>query len=175
MPVTLALLRIRLTRVVDKLQLWFGLKADDGKGKDEHSARPTVQEGRDAKGEVLRRGSLVKANWRGKGQYYTGYVDKVNSDGTSDLQYDDGDYEHHVKSKYIERIGSIENVHPLVSKKDSFSAAKGGSNEHRAIQWLKGLSSTDVDATFVLAAAVLLSVGFLSQVIRCVFHRTCVR
>ena len=49
---------------------------------------------------VLAEGVQIKAKWKGK-KYYPGTIAKVNSNGTYNISYDDGDKEKNVKMKFI--------------------------------------------------------------------------
>ena len=52
----------------------------------------------------MKRGNFVEARWRGKRKYYSGWVQNINDDGTFDVQYDDGDFEHNVPVSLIKRV-----------------------------------------------------------------------
>ena len=45
----------------------------------------------DMKGQTVRSGSMVKARWRNGKTYYTGYLSQINTDGTMNILYDDGE------------------------------------------------------------------------------------
>merc|ERR1719198_111242 len=49
----------------------------------------------------LEEGMKVKANYRGKGQYFGGKIKRDNRDGTYDIAYDDGDREMGVREADI--------------------------------------------------------------------------
>ena len=69
---------------------------------------------KDQAGLALKRGTMVAGNWLGRNHYYSGYIAKINADGTADVQYDDGDFEHNVPSSRLRRK-SPERIHPLYS------------------------------------------------------------
>jgi hypothetical protein len=52
-------------------------------------------------------GAAVEANYRGKGRYYPGRIGAVNSDGTVNVDYDDGEKESHVSASLV-RVLSVE-------------------------------------------------------------------
>ncbi|CAM9753461.1 unnamed protein product, partial [Laminaria digitata] len=51
---------------------------------------------RDRNEKNLREGGKVEANYRGRGRYYKGRIRRVNSNGTFDIDYDDGEKERDV-------------------------------------------------------------------------------
>lgn len=57
------------------------------------SARSSSLEPSRRSTESILEGDAVEANYRGKGKYYSGRVALVRSDGTFDIDYDDGDKE----------------------------------------------------------------------------------
>ena len=61
---------------------------------------------KDKNGKVLKQGNFVEARWRGKRKYYSGWVHHINDDGTFDVQYDDGDFEHNVPVSLIKRVST---------------------------------------------------------------------
>ena len=52
-----------------------------------------------------REGDQVEADFKGKGKYYAGKVTRVRSDGTYDIEYEDGDSEKRVELKRIKVKG----------------------------------------------------------------------
>ena len=46
-------------------------------------------------------GEKVEARYRGRSRYYPGKIRSINSDGTYDIDYDDGDKEKKVKTVHI--------------------------------------------------------------------------
>ena len=52
----------------------------------------------------LSRGTKVSVDYHGKGKYFPGSISRVNSDGTYDILYDDGDKERGVKRRLIKHI-----------------------------------------------------------------------
>ena len=52
-------------------------------------------------------GDRVEANYAGEGDFFPGTISKVNSDGTYDLAYDDGDAETEVEAKLIRKLPGV--------------------------------------------------------------------
>jgi hypothetical protein len=48
-------------------------------------------------------GSLVEADYRGKGKYYSGKISRVRLNGTYDIDYDDGEKEMMVAKELIKQ------------------------------------------------------------------------
>ena len=46
-------------------------------------------------------GTPIEARYGGKEKWYEGKIKKVNSDGTYDIEYDDGDVEHRVDAAFV--------------------------------------------------------------------------
>ena len=55
-------------------------------------------------------GSKVEGNYRGKGKWYPGKVKQVRSDGSVDIDYDDGEFESRVKDLTMPIEFSLENM-----------------------------------------------------------------
>ena len=55
--------------------------------------------------QELSRGTKVSVNYHGRGEYFPGSISRVNSNGTYDISYDDGDKELEVKRGYIKVSG----------------------------------------------------------------------
>ena len=53
----------------------------------------------------FRVGDRIEANYRGRGRYYPGKIDRDNNDGTYGVYYDDGDRERNVRAKNIRLKG----------------------------------------------------------------------
>merc|ERR1712032_96684 len=68
-------------------------KLDSTKGGGNDSGSDTDSE--------LSRGTKVTVNYNGKGKYYAGKISRVNSNGTYDIEYNDGDRERGVKRDNI--------------------------------------------------------------------------
>ena len=73
-------------------------------GSGKHSRNNSDFGNSDAEKE-LERGSAVEANYNGRGKWYKGKIARVNSDGTYDVEYDDGDMEKRVKKSFIKLVG----------------------------------------------------------------------
>ena len=55
-------------------------------------------------GEGLRVGDKVEARYRGRSKYYPGKIARVHSDGTFDVNYDDGESERGVQRHLIRSL-----------------------------------------------------------------------
>ncbi|CAM9249705.1 unnamed protein product, partial [Sphacelaria rigidula] len=86
----------------------FDIDYDDGEKElcidAEHvrsleSARP--KRGGRTSGRMPQEGDKVEANYRCRGRYYKGRIDRVNKDDTFDITYDDGEREHGVVAEMI--------------------------------------------------------------------------
>ncbi|ETP53031.1 hypothetical protein F442_02032 [Phytophthora nicotianae P10297] len=64
-------------------------------------------------------GDVVKAKYKKGAKYFTGRISRIRSDGTYDIEYDDGDSESHVDSSLIVSI-EPETATKTPSKKKSF-------------------------------------------------------
>ncbi|KAG6610863.1 Tudor-like, plant [Phytophthora cinnamomi] len=67
----------------------------DGKGK-KHG---------DKKGESVKVGDVIEANFKRKGKFHRGKVVRARSDGTFDIEYDVGASETHVRLEDIKKVG----------------------------------------------------------------------
>ncbi|KAH8071060.1 cytidine deaminase [Aureococcus anophagefferens] len=56
-------------------------------------------------GDRLGVGDKVEARYRGRSKYYAGKIARVHSDGTFDIDYDDGEKERNVDKEYIKSMG----------------------------------------------------------------------
>src|SRR5204863_20230 len=54
--------------------------------------------------EAIRVGSKVEGRYRGREKWYPGVVTRVNSDGSYDIDYDDGEKETRVRREYVRLI-----------------------------------------------------------------------
>eukprot|EP00468_Gymnochlora_sp_CCMP2014_P001514 CAMPEP_0167741726 /NCGR_PEP_ID=MMETSP0110_2-20121227/1016_1 /TAXON_ID=629695 /ORGANISM="Gymnochlora sp., Strain CCMP2014" /LENGTH=5340 /DNA_ID=CAMNT_0007625809 /DNA_START=69 /DNA_END=16091 /DNA_ORIENTATION=- len=52
--------------------------------------------------KTIQRGERVRANYKGRGNYYSGHIHKVNANGTFFVHFDDGDKEDNVEEDRIE-------------------------------------------------------------------------
>ena len=86
----------------------------------------------DAKAVAYTRGDKVEARYKGKDKWFGGEITAVNSDGTFDIRYEDGDREYNVKVDMIRRTdrssagGAAGGSGGAESKADSASGSKGG-------------------------------------------------
>ena len=58
---------------------------------------------------LLSRGTRVEARYRGKSKWYKGKILRANTDGTYDIEYDDGDVERRVAKSLIREIDRLRN------------------------------------------------------------------
>lgn len=65
----------------------------------------------------------VEARYGGKDSWYRGRVEKVNSDGTFDIQYEDGDAEQNVRADLLRAVSSHVSKDEATSKSTSKAAA----------------------------------------------------
>jgi SEL1 protein len=116
MPVYLVLFRMRLCKAWQSLSnRVFRTGSSTDKGGSEKKNVQKKLFSKDEAGLTIKAGSVVTARWKGRKHYYSGYVAQVNNDETVDIQYDDGDFEHNVQSRYIKR--KLPNaVHPSYGK-----------------------------------------------------------
>ena len=75
-------------KYVDKANL---RKAERGSGRS--SPRSPAKASRGGGGTVLRKGTKIEADYRGRGKYYKGVIARDHFDGTFDVDYDDGEQE----------------------------------------------------------------------------------
>ena len=127
-----------------------------------HNGRPTSWAFTNKSGQVLKKGYYVQARWRGKRKYYSGWVHNVNADGTLDVQYDDGDFEHNVPVSLIKRVST--NVHPSIKAEEDKlkNGGDGGSSMGFLSKYLPE-SYYDSDATFLFIVLCLFSYIFLMK------------
>ena len=57
----------------------------------------------DRRGGGARVGDKVEARYRGRSKYYPGKISRVHSDGTFDIDYDDGEQETRVLEEYVKK------------------------------------------------------------------------
>lgn len=91
--------------------------------------------------ESYRQGDKVEANFKGKGRWFKGKIDKINRDGTYDIRYDDGDSEMGVAVKCIRRIGGNERTTSATKSAAAESFAVGDeveANFKGKGKWFKG-------------------------------------
>ncbi|GMH99375.1 hypothetical protein TrVE_jg13350, partial [Triparma verrucosa] len=74
--------------------------------------------------QTYREGTKIEARYRGKSKYYPGYISSSHKDGTYDIEYDDGEFESHVKLEYIKSKGGGMGRSPRDNKGVSFSPDK---------------------------------------------------
>jgi DUF971 family protein len=54
----------------------------------------------------LQEGDKVEGNYRGKGKWYPGKIDRIRADGSFDIDYDDGEHEVRVSAENVRRPGA---------------------------------------------------------------------
>ena len=84
----------------------FDIDYDDGekeRGIAEEHVRSLVSahEREGASNASIMEGDKVEANYRGRGRYYKGIINRANRDGTFDVNYDDGEKEKGVRQSMI--------------------------------------------------------------------------
>lgn len=85
-------------------------------GEKERAVEPslikTIEEdnsrGRATPSDDLREGMKVEARYKGRNRYYPGHVARVHSDGTCDINYDDGEKERMVEPSLIKVLGDFQ-------------------------------------------------------------------
>ncbi len=137
LPVFLIVLNMRLRSAWERLKCrMLGLPIPhiekmllETKGSADNKGSKTKaskEQSKDKSGKVLKKGNYIQARWRGKRKYYSGWVHHVNADGTMDIQYDDGDFEHNVPVSLIKRINT--KVHPsVIAEQTKAKIGKGSS------------------------------------------------
>ncbi|CAN0536953.1 unnamed protein product, partial [Ectocarpus sp. 12 AP-2014] len=112
-------------------------------------------EGRSGGSGRLERGDRVEARYRGRGtKFYKGKISRVNSDGTFDISYDDGEKEIGIAAEHVRSLESQRNadeIHAIGS-----GMAKGDRVEvryrGRGTKFYKGkITRVNSDATFDIA------------------------
>ena len=66
--------------------------------------------------EDFKVGTAIEARYGGKTKWYKGKISRVNSNGTYDILYSDGDKERGVKKHLIRRFGSESKAKPKASR-----------------------------------------------------------
>ena len=79
---------------------------------------------------ALSRGTKVTVNYNGKGKYYPGQISRVNSNGTYDIKYDDGDSERGVKKSNIKTVNNETRSHNDASQVNH----RGNNNSRSAVK-----------------------------------------
>ena len=69
----------------------------------------------DRRGGGARVGDKVEARYRGRSKYYPGKISRVHSDGTFDIDYDDGEQETRVLEEYVKKAGSSSSLNRTTS------------------------------------------------------------
>jgi TPR repeat protein len=92
------------------------VKKEKEKKVNEEIEKIKLRKSYDMRGNTVVAGSMVKARWRKGRTYYTGYLSKINIDGTMNIQYDDGDVELSVQTRFVQRV--TDKLHPLYVKKE---------------------------------------------------------
>ncbi len=68
-------------------------------------------------GGRLREGDKVEADYRGRGRFYPGKIDRDRRDGTYDIAYDDGERETRVEERLIRKKGGSRSPSPKRGRK----------------------------------------------------------
>jgi hypothetical protein len=82
--------------------------------------------------QEIKVGSKVEARYKGKSRYYPGRVRRVCSDGTYDIDYDDGEKETGIDRDLVRQLSSDEVTSPMRLEADSgsvFGDINGGNRE----------------------------------------------
>jgi hypothetical protein len=69
-------------------------------------AAPAVALSSSAANDVLHEGTAVEARYKRRERYYTGSIARVNSDGTYDINYSDGERELSIAAEYIRTVAA---------------------------------------------------------------------
>ena len=95
---------------------------------------------------VLKEGSQVDADYRGKGKYFSGVISRVRVNGTFDVDYDDGEKETGVSRDLIKaRVGSA-------TSSDIKEGTKIEANYKGKGKWFGGVvDKVRIDGTFDVA------------------------
>ncbi|CAB1097207.1 unnamed protein product [Ectocarpus sp. CCAP 1310/34] len=110
-------------------------------------------EGRSGGSGRLERGDRVEARYRGRGsKFYKGKISRVNSDGTFDISYDDGEKEIGIATEHVRSLKSVE----AATGERGSGMAKGDRVEARyrgkGTKFYKGkISRVNSDDTFDIA------------------------
>ncbi|CAM9280710.1 unnamed protein product [Ectocarpus sp. 6 AP-2014] len=110
-------------------------------------------EGRRGGSARLERGDRVEARYRGRGtKFYKGKISRVNSDGTFDISYDDGEKEIGIAAEHVRSLKSVE----AATGERGSKMARGDRVEARyrgkGIKFYKGkISRVNSDDTFDIA------------------------
>ena len=62
--------------------------------------------------KTLEEGDKVEGNYKGKGKWYAGKIQKVRLDGTYDIAYNDGEQELRVTEDFVRAIESAQDARP---------------------------------------------------------------
>ena len=81
--------------------------------------------------EKLERGTEVEANYGGKGKWYKGKIDRVNSNGTFDIKYDDGDSERRVDKS---RVRALKKSKKKKKKKKGSDSDSGSDDDSKKLE-----------------------------------------
>ncbi|CAM9823557.1 unnamed protein product, partial [Choristocarpus tenellus] len=88
----------------------FDINYDDGEkdiGLSQEHIRPLESQGSvrsPGRNGKMREGDKVEARYRGRGKYYRGKIARVNSDGTFDINYDDGEKDRGLAEEHIKPL-----------------------------------------------------------------------
>ena len=98
----------------------------------------------------IEEGSKVEANYRGKGKWYSGKVKQIRSDGTMDINYDDGESETRVEPDLVRLLGApARSLSPPARKARIEEGSKVEANYRGKGKWFPGKVKRDRgDGTF---------------------------
>ena len=114
-----------------------GVKPENLRSKDSQRSKSdsSSSSSSDSEGD-FEEGDEVEGNYASKGRWYKGKIKRVNSNGTYDLLYDDGDTERGVKANNVRLVGGAQKKKKRKKKKkrrgsdsDSSSSDSGGDFE----------------------------------------------
>ena len=85
-------------------------RGGSGGGRDGSVAHDTDISSGSSEAEALAKGTVVRANWKGRGKYYPGIVVKVRPGNRYDIQFNDGDFEAQVPGARIQAAAASANA-----------------------------------------------------------------
>ena len=101
---------------------------------------------------VFKVNDKVEGNFRSKGQWYPGHIDKVNFDGTYNVRYDKNDHESFVKPNLLRRICEATKSSAVLAALPFVKGTKVRANFRGKGLWYPGcISRVHTDGTFNIA------------------------